>query len=229
MSRKFTLARLTIGGEKFEIMVDPDKALNYKLNKQVPLTQILVCDVIFRDVGKGERASEEKIKKIFGTTDPVKIAKIILEKGEVQLTTEQRRKLIEDKKKQIINFISRHCVDPKTNLPHPPLRIEQALTQAKISIDPFKDAEGQAKDVIQTLRAILPLKISSVLLEVKIPARYASLSYGTLKSYGSIKKEQWLPDGSLLATVEIPAGLQTSFLEKLGNITKGDVQARIVG
>lgn len=229
MSRKFTLARLTIGGEKFEIMVDPDKALHYKLNKQVPLTQILVCDVIFRDVGKGERASEEKIKKIFGTTDPVKIAKIILEKGEVQLTTEQRRKLIEDKKKQIINFISRHCVDPKTNLPHPPLRIEQALTQAKISIDPFKDAEGQAKDVIQTLRAILPLKISSVLLEVKIPARYASLSYGTLKSYGSIKKEQWLPDGSLLATVEIPAGLQTSFLEKLGNITKGDVQARIVG
>ncbi|MGP3667474.1 MAG: ribosome assembly factor SBDS [Candidatus Bathyarchaeota archaeon] len=229
MSRKFTLARLTIGGEKFEIMVDPDKALNYKLNKQVPLTQILVCDVIFRDVGKGERASEEKIKKIFGTTDPVKIAKIILEKGEVQLTTEQRRKLIEDKKKQIINFISRHCVDPKTNLPHPPLRIEQALTQAKISIDPFKDAEEQAKDVIQTLRAILPLKISSVLLEVKIPARYASLSYGTLKSYGSIKKEQWLPDGSLLATVEIPAGLQTSFLEKLGNITKGDVQARIVG
>jgi len=229
MSHKFTLARLTISGEKFEIMVNPDKALNYKLGKQVPLSQILVYDVIFRDVGKGEKASEEKLKKIFGTTDPVKIAKVILDKGEVQLTTEQRRKLIEDKKKQIINFISRHCVDPKTNLPHPPLRIEQALSQAKISIDPFKDAEEQAKNVIQALRPILPLKISSVSIEVKIPPQYASASYGTLKSYGSIKREQWLPDGSLLAIVEIPAGLQTSFLEKLGSITRGNVQSRLVG
>ncbi len=229
MSHKFTLARLTISGEKFEIMVNPDKALNYKLGKQVPLSQILVYDVIFRDVGKGEKASEEKLKKIFGTTDPVKIAKVILDKGEVQLTTEQRRKLIEDKKKQIINFISRHCVDPKTNLPHPPLRIEQALSQAKISIDPFKDAEEQAKNVIQALRPILPLKISSVSIEVKIPPQYASASYGTLKSYGSIKREQWLPDGSLLAIVEIPAGLQTSFLEKLGSITRGNVQSRLIG
>lgn len=229
MSHKFTLARLTISGEKFEIMVNPDKALNYKLGKQVPLSQILVYDAIFRDVGKGEKASEEKLKKIFGTTDPVKIAKVILDKGEVQLTTEQRRKLIEDKKKQIINFISRHCVDPKTNLPHPPLRIEQALSQAKISIDPFKDAEEQAKNVIQALRPILPLKISSVSIEVKIPPQYASASYGTLKSYGSIKREQWLPDGSLLAIVEIPAGLQTSFLEKLGSITRGNVQSRLVG
>ncbi|RLI32730.1 ribosome assembly factor SBDS [Candidatus Bathyarchaeota archaeon] len=229
MSHKFTLARLTISGEKFEIMVNPDKALNYKLGKQVPLSQILVYDVIFRDVGKGEKASEEKLKKIFGTTDPVKIAKVILDKGEVQLTTEQRRKLIEDKKKQIVNFISRHCVDPKTNLPHPPLRIEQALSQAKISIDPFKDAEEQAKNVIQALRPILPLKISSVSIEVKIPPQYASASYGTLKSYGSIKREQWLPDGSLLAIVEIPAGLQTSFLEKLGSITRGNVQSRLVG
>lgn len=229
MSHKFTLARLTISGEKFEIMVNPDKALSYKLGKQVPLSQILVYDVIFRDVGKGEKASEEKLKKIFGTTDPVKIAKIILDKGEVQLTTEQRRKLIEDKRKQIINFISRHCVDPKTNLPHPPLRIERALSQAKIPIDPFKDAEEQAKNVIQALQPILPLKISSVSIEVKIPPQYASASYGTLKSYGSIKREQWLSDGSLLAIVEIPAGLQTSFLEKLGSITKGNVQSRLVG
>ncbi|MCX8176406.1 MAG: ribosome assembly factor SBDS, partial [Candidatus Bathyarchaeota archaeon] len=170
----------------------------------------------------------QKLKKMFGTTDPVKIAKTILDKGEVQLTTEQRRKLIEDKKKQIINFISRHCVDPKTNLPHPPLRVEQALSQAKISIDPFKDADEQAKDVIQALRLILPLKILSVAFEVKIPPQYASSSYGILKSYGSIKREQWLPDGSLSAIVEIPAGLQTSFLEKLGNTTKGNVQTRLV-
>jgi len=60
------------------------------------------------------------IAQSFGTTDTLKIADIILKKGVLQLTTEQRRKMVEDKRKQIIDFISRQAVDPKTNLPHPP-------------------------------------------------------------------------------------------------------------
>ncbi len=228
MSQKFTLARLVVSGERFEVMVNPEKALEYKLGKQVPLSQILVYDTIFRDVSKGQRASEEKIKKVFGTTDPLKIVKIILDKGELQLTTEQRRRLIEDKKKQIIAFISKHCVDPRTGLPHPPLRVEQALAQAKVSIDPFRGVEEQAKEVIQALRPILPLKTELALLEVKIPPQYAPATYGALKSFGTIKREQWLSDGSLLAVIEIPAGLQVNFLEKLGNLTKGTAQSKIL-
>lgn len=228
MSQKFTLARLVVSGERFEVMVNPEKALEYKLGKQIPLSQILVYDTIFRDVSKGQRASEEKIKKVFGTTDPLKIVKVILDKGELQLTVEQRRRLIEEKKKQIIALISKHCVDPRTGLPHPPLRIEQALAQAKVSIDPFRGAEEQAKEVIQALRPILPLKIKLALLEVKIPPQYTPLTYGILKSFGTIKKEQWLSDGSLLAVIEIPAGLQVNFLEKLGNLTKGTAQSRIL-
>jgi ribosome maturation protein SDO1 len=228
MSQKFTLARLVVSGERFEVMVNPEKALEYKLGKQVPLSQILVYDTIFRDVSKGQRASEEKIKKVFGTTDPLKIVKIILDRGELQLTTEQRRRLIEDKKKQIIAFISKHCVDPRTGLPHPPLRVEQALAQAKVSIDPFRGVEEQAKEVIQALRPILPLRTELALLEVKIPPQYAPATYGALKSFGTIKREQWLSDGSLLAVIEIPAGLQVNFLEKLGNLTKGTAQSKIL-
>ncbi|RLG91622.1 MAG: ribosome assembly factor SBDS [Candidatus Hecatellales archaeon] len=228
MSQKFTIARLVVSGERFEVMVNPDKALEYKLGKPVPPSQILVYDTIFRDVSKGERASEEKIRRAFGTTDPLKIVKTILDKGELQLTTEQRRRLIEDKKKQIIAFISKHCVDPRTNLPHPPLRVEQALAQAKVSIDPFKDVEEQAKEVIQALRPILPLKTELALIEVKIPPQYAPATYGTLKSFGSIKREQWLSDGSLLAVIEVPAGLQMTFLEKIGSLTKGTAQSKIL-
>lgn len=228
MSQKFTIARLVVSGERFEVMVNPDKALEYKLGKPIPPSQILVYDTIFRDVSKGERASEEKIRRAFGTTDPLKIVKTILDKGELQLTTEQRRRLIEDKKKQIIAFISKHCVDPRTNLPHPPLRVEQALAQAKVSIDPFKDVEEQAKEVIQALRPILPLKTELALIEVKIPPQYAPATYGTLKSFGSIKREQWLSDGSLLAVIEIPAGLQMTFLEKIGSLTKGTAQSKIL-
>lgn len=228
MSQKYTLARLTISGERFEVMVNPEHALDYKMGKPVGLSQILIQEAIYKDVGKGERASEEKMKQIFKTLDASKIAKDILDRGELQLTTDQRRKLSEDKRKQIINFVSRHCIDPRTNLPHPPLRVEQAMGQIRVSIDPFKDAEEQAKEVIQSLKPILPIKMEMAVVEVKIPPQFASKAYGTVKAFGSIVNEQWQADGSLAVSVEMPAGLQGPFLEKLGNITKGSAQSRKV-
>ena len=154
MSQKFAVARLTLSGEKFEIMVAPNKALDYKLGKNIPTSQILMYESIFRDVGKGEKASEEKMKKIFGTLDVIQIAKTILDKGELPLSTDQRKRLIEEKRKQIITLISRHYADPRTNLPHPPLRIEQALNQVRISIDPFKNAEEQIKELLEEIKEL---------------------------------------------------------------------------
>ena len=228
MSQKYTVARYVISGEKFEIMVNPEAALDYRLGRQLPISQVLVYEGIFKDVNKGEKASLEKLKNLFGTTDAVKIAQQILTKGELQLTTDQRKKLVEEKRKQIVTFISRQCMDPRTNLPHPPTRIEQAMSQIRISIDPFKDAEEQAKEVIQELRPILPIKMELLSIEVKIPPQFAQKAYGSLKSFGTIKKEQWQTDGSLSAVVEMPAGLHGPFLEKIGNVTRGAVQSKIL-
>ena len=72
----------------------------------------------------------------------------IITKGEVQLTTEQRRKLAEDKKLQIANTISRQGLDPKTKLPHPVSRILNAMKEAKVNIDPFKSAKDQVSGIV---------------------------------------------------------------------------------
>ena len=228
MSQKYTVARITREGEHFEILVKPDQAFEFRLGKRQAVSEVLVTDTIFTDANKGLRASEEKLRKAFGTTDPLKIAEIILRKGTLQLTTEQRRKLIEEKKKQIIAFISRNCVDPRTNLPHPPLRIEQAMEQIHFSIDPFRDAEEQAKEIIKLLRSVLPLKTEQVSVSVHIPPQYTGKAYGTIKSFGTIRHEEWRADGSFHAIIEMPAGLYGPFLEKLGEITKGNAEAKIV-
>jgi ribosome maturation protein SDO1 len=228
MGEKYTTARITREGEHFEILVKPQKALEYRLGKNLPLSEILIAETIFTDANKGTKPSEEKLRKAFGTIDPLKIAEIILKKGTIQLTTEQRKKMIEEKRKKIISIISRQCVDPRTNLPHPPLRIQQAMEQIHFSIDPFKDAEEQAKDVIKLLRSVLPLKTEQVLVAVKIPAEYAAKAYGTVKGFGTIKHEEWQADGSWRSTLEMPAGLFGPFLEKLGEITKGSGEAKIV-
>ena len=228
MSEKYTTARLSVEGDRFEVLVKPEEALNFRMGKQVPVTQLLVIEEIYSDANKGTRASTEKLQKYFGTTDAVKIADEILRRGELQLTTEQRRQLIEDKRKQIVAFLARHCIDPRTGTPHPALRIEQALSQIRISVDPFKSTEEQAKTIIEDLRPIIPLKIEQMRVAVKIFAEHAAKAYGAVKNFGTITKEEWQRDGSWVAVIEMAAGLHSEFLEKIGKITQGNYQTKIL-
>jgi ribosome maturation protein SDO1 len=227
MSDRYTIARITHDGEHFEILTKPEPALAYKLGKLTTVSQVLAGEIIFTDANKGTKASEEKLQEVFKTTDPLKIAEFILKKGTLQLTTEQRKQLVEDKRNQIISFISRECIDPKTNLPHPPLRIEQAMKEIHFSIDPHKPVEEQSKDIIKLLRPIIPLKMEKITVEVHVPAEYASKVYGTVKGYGTLKKDQWLADGSWSAAVEMSAGLYEPFLDKLGSMTRGNAEAKL--
>ncbi len=228
MDEKYTIARFTKDNGHFEVLVKPEKALQYRMKKISSITEALVTETIFSDANKGTKVSEEALRKAFGTTEPLKVAETILTKGTIQLTTEQRRKMTEGKRKQIIAFISRHCVDPRTNLPHPPLRVEQAMGQIHYSIDPFKPVEEQAKGIIKLLRSILPLKIEQVSVGVRIPAEYAAKAYGTIKGFGAIKREEWRGDGSWFGVLEMPAGLYGPFLEKIGDITKGRAEAKML-
>jgi len=228
MSERYTIARITRGDEHFEILVKPQPAFSYRVGKTTSISKVLVTETIFTDANKGTKASDEKLQKAFETTDPIKIADLILKKGTLQLTTDQRRQLTEEKRKQIISFISRQCVDPKTNLPHPPLRIEKAMEQIHFSIDPSKEVEEQAREIIKLLRPILPLKMEQIAVTVRIPPEYASKSYGTVKGFGKIQHEEWKADGSWSAVIELPAGLYGPFLEKLGEMTRGNVEAKLV-
>ena len=228
MSERYTVARITRGDEHFEILVKPQPAFSYRVGKTTSISKVLVTETIFTDANKGTKAADEKLQKAFETTDPLKIADVILKKGILQLTTDQRRQLTEEKRKQIISFISRQCVDPKTNLPHPPLRIEKAMEQIHFSIDPSKEVEEQAREIIKLLRPILPLKMEQIVVTVRIPPEYASKSYGTVKGFGKIQREEWKADGSWSALVELPAGLYGPFLEKLGEMTRGNIEAKLV-
>jgi ribosome maturation protein SDO1 len=228
MSEKFTIARFTKDNEHFEVLVKPQKALDYRNGKISGITEVLAAETIFADANKGTRVKDEDLKKAFGTIDTLKIADAILKKGTLQLTTDQRRKMVEDKRRQIIDFISREAVDPKTNLPHPPTRIENAMEQIRYPIDPYKPVEEQARDIVKLLRPILPLKVEQVSVSVSIPAEYSARAYGAMKAAGTIKHEEWRSNGSWQGTIEMPAGSYASFLNKLGDVTKGNGEASIV-
>lgn len=228
MSSRYTTVRLVVEGEHFEILVNPDPALDFKLGKQIDPAQVIAVDQVFSDSSKGLRVATEKLRKHFSTDDPGRAAVEVLRRGELQLTQEQRRKLLDERKKSIVAMISKNYVDPKTSLPHPPLRIEQAMQEARISIDPFQDAAEQMKLVVEKIRSIIPLKSERLKLLVKVSPQYSGQTIGVLKNFGEILKEDWGADGTLSAIVEIPAGAQAGLLDKLGSSTKGAAIASVV-
>lgn len=223
---KFTVVRLSLEGDKFELIVKPDPALEYKLGKRADLSSVLVSDEIYSDANKGSRASTEKLMKHFKTADSAEVARQIIARGELNLTTDQRRKMVEEKRKQIVQIINKSFVDPKTHLPHPVVRIEAALDEARISVDPFKKAEDQTKGVVDAIRKILPLKSETVRLTITVPPQFSAQSYSVLKSSGDFKGEEWLSDGSLRAVVEMNAGMKGQFLDRLGSVSKGSAQVK---
>ncbi len=223
-----TTVRFSFEGEKFEILVKPDPALEYKLGKKKDISSVLVSEEIYTDSGKGTKPSSEKLLKAFNTEDSTEVAQIIMQKGDLNLTTDQRRKMIEAKRKQIVEFIAKTYVDPRTHLPHPPLRIEQAMKDARVSIDPHNNVSEQVKEIVEKLRSIIALKSENLQLEITIPAQYASQSYSVLKSVGSLKKEEWQNNGSLKAILEIPAAARPTVIDRLGSITKGSASVEVM-
>ena len=223
-----TVVRYSFEGEKFEILVKPDLALDYKLGKKKDVSAVLVSEEIYTDSGKGTKPGNEKLLKAFKTEDQAEIAQIILQKGVLNLTTDQRRKMIDEKKKQIVQFIVKTYVDPKSHLPHPPIRVEQAMKDARVSVDPQKSVDEQMQDIVEKLRSIIALKSENLQLEIIIPAQYASQSYAVLKSVGSLKNEEWQNNGSLRAILEIPAAARPNVIDKLGSITKGSASVEVI-
>lgn len=224
---KAVIARLKKGGESFEILVDCDKAIEFKSGK-VELEDALASDKVYKDAKKGEKAPENEMHKLFDTEDNKEIIIQILKRGEIQLTVEHRNRLREEKRKKIINLIHRNAVDSKTGLPHPPNRIEKAITEARINVDEFKSAEAQIESVLEKIRGILPIKFVVKEVEIRIPAKFSSSSYGVVKQFGRILNEKWGNDGSLILVVEIPGGLQDEFFDKLNNLTHGEVESKVI-
>jgi ribosome maturation protein SDO1 len=214
------IVRYVSKGEKFEMIVDSELAWEYRLGKRTSLENILISDTIYKDANKGERATVASLQKVFGTTDVMKIADIIIKKGDLPITAERRNRLIEENRKKIINIITRNCIDTRTNAPLPPSRVENILKELKVRIDPFASAEEQATEIIKEIKKVIPIKIAKAIIQIQIPVEYASKTYNQIiAKMSTVVNSNWKNDGSWEGEVEIPAGIQETFIQKINEIS----------
>jgi len=222
------IARLEYFGEHFEILVDPDLAADFKRGKEIELDEILAVEEVFKDAKKGDKASEEAMLKAFNTTDITEAAAFIIKKGQVQLTAQQRKEMTEEKRKKIVATITREAINPQTKLPHPSRRIEIAMDESKIHVDPFKSVDEQVISVLKAIRTKIPIRFEKVQVAIRIPGDFTGKVYNIIPEFGKTKKEEWQQDGSWIAVVEIPGGMQDNFYKKLNEMTHGQVETKLL-
>jgi ribosome maturation protein SDO1 len=227
MSEHFNVARLRKGSDVFEVVINPEQAIACRHGK-ADIRDAVRVPKVFSDAKKGLLASEQRMQALFGTSDPLAVAKKIIEDGDIQVTAEYRAQLREQKRRQIVEYIRRNGVDPKTHAPHPPDRINAAMDEAKVRVDEFKPVEPQVQEVLKALRPILPIRFEVKTIELTIPASSASKAYGVVKQFGKVLKETWQNDGSWQGTLEIPGGMEQELYDKLNAITHGELVAKVV-
>lgn len=225
------VARLARFGTTYEILVDPDGAEKLLDKDDVPddeITAIMAIDDVFVDWSEGERASVEQRQEGFETQDVAAIARRILDEGEIQLTQEQRKRMLEQKHKRILTTIARETWNPQTKMPHPKERIERALVEAKFRADPLRPVSEQVQAAFKLLRPLLPIAFDRVRVAIRIPAEHAGAAYGHVRSLGELKKEEWQNDGSWVGVLEMPAGAQLEVYDRLNGLTQGAVETKLL-
>ena len=222
------VARLETHGETFEILLDPQVMNFIKQGKEVDLVDYMAVEDVFNNARKGTRPAEDKLREAFGTEDVGEIAKKIIAKGEVQITAEQRREMLEIKRNRIVAYIAANAINPQTKLPHPPTRIELALEESKFRVDPFKSVDKQVEEAMHLLRPLLPIRFEKSKVAIRLKGEDYGRCFDDLAHFGTVEREEWQQDGSWIGIMEIPAGLITDLTAKLNSRTKGKAEVKLL-
>ncbi|MEF8775100.1 MAG: ribosome assembly factor SBDS [Haloarculaceae archaeon] len=223
-------ARLESHGERFEVLVDPDAALAIKRGEfEDDLEDVIAAEDVFENASRGDRPPENALEDVFGTTDPLEIIPQVIEDGEIQITADQRREMQEQKKKDLINRITRNAVNPQMNdAPHPPDRIESALEETDFRVDPMEPVENQVDDALEALRPVIPIRFDTMTVAAHLPPDHAGSGQAKVREFGDLQREEWQPDGSWIGVVEFPAGMQQDFYELVSEVSSGEAETQII-
>lgn len=213
-------ARIKIKNKHYEILVDLDEALKVKTGKG-DIMKALVMPNVFSDIKKGLHAPKTDLLDAFASEDAYEIAKKIILSGEVQKTQEFRDGERENRVKQIVNLIIRNAVD-QHGRPYTEERLKRAIEELHYNFD-NRPAEQQMPLLVEKLKTVIPIKLETKRIKIIIPAQYTGQAYGLFKDVK--ESEDWLTNGNLQVVINIPAGMQIDFYDKLNHITHGAVQS----
>eukprot|EP01084_Bolivina_argentea_P163557 284516_1 len=217
------LVKFSQGKHKFEVVAKQGSVLKYRDGK-IGWQNVLMIDQIFTNSTRGDIANVSDLNQVFGTEDIRKCCEEIIKNGELQYTAQERKKFIEDKTSEIIYYINKNYVDPKTKLPHPRDRIAHALKECHIRVDAKGDTRRQAEDAVKKMRGKLMFaKAVALRAKLTIKASHYGQCTNLIHKIANVMKEEWMETGCEF-TLELSNADINTLTAALMKPTNGDYQ-----
>ena len=217
----FSLITYEKQGRHFELDVDPDKAIEYREKKLTDLDQVLKVYKVFENVRQDQLSTKDDMIAVFGTDDTEEVIKFMLENGELQLSQEHRKKIVEALHKRIVSEIYRMAIDARTDMPLPMPRIENGLEEAKFKVKENVSYDKLFKTAIDGLKRIIPIKIANIKYSILLDMKYSVHVLKYLETLGTVMKKEKQGSDKINFVIDMPSGLKQEFMENINNLTHG--------
>lgn len=143
----------------------------FKHFSEKDIDEVLQTHTVFTNVSKGQVAKKEDIIKAFGTDNQTEICKVILAKGELQITDKERQSHNEQMLRDIATTVANTCVNPDLKRPYPVTIIEKAMKEIHYSIKPNQSTKQQALQVIKLIKEKDAIPIERAKMKLKVNFR----------------------------------------------------------
>ncbi|RCN31695.1 rRNA metabolism protein, SBDS family [Ancylostoma caninum] len=222
------VVRMKKMGKRFEIACYKNKVVNWRNKSEKDIDEVLQTHTIFSNVSKGQLAKKDELVAAFGTEDPLEICKIILEKGDLQVSDKERQAASDQSLKEVSQLIASMVVNPETKRPIPPSIIDKALHEMHFSLKPNRSAKQQALEVIPKLRETIRIERAKMRIRVSMPSHEAKLTHNRLKAlFAEVEMEDWA-EGGLEMVGLIEPGQFRATDELVRNESKGHGRLEIL-
>mmetsp|Transcript_35941 Transcript_35941/g.94228 ORF Transcript_35941/g.94228 Transcript_35941/m.94228 type:complete len:252 (-) Transcript_35941:310-1065(-) len=195
--------RLKKGGKRFELACYKNKVMSWRKKEEVDLDEVLQTHTVFTNVSKGQVANRKDLFKCFGTDDDAAIVLEILNKGQLQVSKEEREKSADQLFTEIANTVAARCVNPDTSRPYTIAQIERAMKDIHYSVQPAHSAKKQALEVEKQLRETIPIERAQMRLQIRLPKANAKPVKAKIEPLiAQLESEEWAGDLELECLVD---------------------------
>lgn len=214
------LVRYKQGKFSFEIMTKPGTVRLF-LEGKLGWDKVLSADAIFTNAKKGNIAKSSDLTKVFGTDDVNKCAEIMVRQGDHQVSAQERKEDISQRKREILAYLHKTYTD-QTGLPHPLTRLEVAVTESKVKIDLSRSVHVQAEEIVKKMLGVLVFRKGTSQYSVSVPKQYRT-SVGAIvnKFSPSLHKEIRGAD-NITWKMSLSLGDVDRFLLEMNSVTEGN-------
>uniref|UniRef100_A0A7R9W567 C2H2-type domain-containing protein n=1 Tax=Pseudictyota dubia TaxID=2749911 RepID=A0A7R9W567_9STRA len=162
------VVRMNRHGLRFEVACYRNKIVNYRQGLETDLSEVLQTDRVFTNVSKGQFANSKDLRKAFGTTDEEEVCRIILTKGQEQISDMERSAQLESTQREVAAMVAAKCVDPSSDRPYTINRIRDAMREVGFMVHPTRSVKQQFLDCVRLLRERGTLRIERAKMELMI-------------------------------------------------------------